>query len=151
MARLNIIRMAQGENTTLGHFYINGIFRCYLLEDSIRSVKVPGSTCIPEGLYNLELNVYAGMNTNYKNRYPDLHKGMVEIVGIPDFSLVFIHIGNNHIETKGCPLVGRNWEFSQGDYRVLQSALAYGSLYPELLKVIAEGSARIEVINRLSL
>lgn len=151
MTRLRIVRMAQGENTTLGHFYINGIFRCYILEDSIRGVKVHGATCIPEGLYNLELNVHAGMNTNYKNRYPNLHKGMVEIVGISDYNLVFIHIGNHHLETKGCPLVGRTWEFSEGDYRVLQSALAYGSLYPELLKVMNEGSNRIEVINRLGL
>ena len=151
MARLKIVRMAQGENTTLSHFYIHGIFRCYVLEDSIRNVKIHGATCIPEGLYDLELNVLAGMNTNYKKRYPDLHKGMVEIVGIPDFSLVFIHIGNHHQETKGCPLTGRYWEFSDGDYRVLQSALAYGSLYPELLKVMDEGSAKIEVINRLGL
>jgi hypothetical protein len=143
--------MAQGENTTLSQFYINVFFKCYLLEDSIRDVKVHSATCIPEGLYKLELNIGAGMNNNYKKRYPGLHKGMVEIVGIPDFSLVFIHIGNHHQETKGCPLTGRYWKFSDGDYRVLQSALAYGSLYPELLKIMDEGSARIEVINRLGL
>lgn len=151
MSKIKIIRMAQGKNTTLGHLYIYGIFRCYILEDAIRDVKVHGATCIPEGLYGLKLNVGAGMNSSYKKRYPNLHKGMVEVVGIPDFNLVFIHIGNHHLETKGCPLTGRYWEFVEGDYRVLQSALAYGSLYPELLKIMDEGSARIEVINRLGL
>lgn len=151
MGKVKIIRMAQGKNTTLSHLYIKDIFRCYLLEDSIRDKKIHGSTCIPEGNYHLKLNPNAGMNGKYKKRYPGLHKGMVEIGGIPNFSLVFIHIGNTHIETLGCPLTGRSFDFSNGDYKVTQSAVSYESLYPELLNLIDQESNKIEIINRLTL
>ena len=36
-----IIRVAQGNNSTLSHLYLNDIFQCYLLEDKIRGVKIP--------------------------------------------------------------------------------------------------------------
>lgn len=143
--------MAQGKNTTLSHLYIKDIFRCYLLEDSIRNFKVHGSTCIPEGVYDLKLNSVAGMNGKYKKRFPDLHKGMIEIVGITNYNLVFIHIGNTHLETLGCPLTGRSYDFSQGDYKVTQSSISYESVYPELLSVMEAGFNNIEITNRLTL
>ena len=37
-----IIRVAQGKHSTLSHLYINGLFACYLLEDSIRALKISG-------------------------------------------------------------------------------------------------------------
>lgn len=150
MESVKIIRMAQGKNTTLSHLFIKGIFRCYLLEDSINEPKVYGSTCIPPGAYPLKLNLYAGMNKNYKARYPSVHEGMIEISGIKDFSLVFIHIGNTHFDTKGCPLTGEYWEFIDGDYKVFQSAVAYETIYPEILNIIKSRSSSIEVINLLN-
>lgn len=149
MSRFKIVRMAQGDNSTLSHFYIHGYFWCYLLEDSIRNIKVHGATCIPEGVYPLKLNMSAGMNVNYKKRYPGIHKGMLEIVDIPNFNLVFIHIGNTHLDTKGCPLTGRSWNYENGEYRVVQSALAYESLYKKLIAVLNLGPAKIEVVNHL--
>jgi len=150
MADIKIIRMAQGKNTTLSHLYIQGIFRCYLLEDLIRDRKIHGATCIPEGTYNLQLNPTAGMNAKYKKRYPEMHKGMVEITGIPNFSLIFIHIGNTHLETLGCPLTGQYFEFDKGDFKVLQSAVAYEYVYPRLSKLAVDGSTTVEVINCLN-
>lgn len=150
MNLVKIIRMAQGTNTTLSHLFIHGIFKCYILEDSIKEKKVHGSTCIPPGTYPLKLNLGAGMNKNYKKRYPAVHEGMIEISDIKDFTLVFIHIGNTHLNTKGCPLTGKDWEFTSGDYRVVRSALAYEAVYPEILNIIKEGPASIEVINLLN-
>ena len=88
------------------------------------------ATCIPEGEYRLRLNSWAGMNARYGNRYGGLHKGMIKITGVPEFSLVFIHIGNYHTDTRGCPLVGSYWQLLDGDYRVLHSAAAYRFVYP---------------------
>src|SRR5690606_23986787 len=130
MSSVKIIRMAQGKNTTLSHLFIRGIFKCYLLEDSIKEQKVYGSTCIPPGTYPLKLNLDAGMNKKYRTRYPSVHKGMIEISGIKNFNLVFIHIGNTHLDTKGCPLTGQDWEFIDGDYKVFRSAVAYEAVYP---------------------
>src|SRR5690606_16023518 len=138
-----IVRVAQGKNTTLSHLYIGGLFCCYLLEDSLRPEKVGGHTAIPAGKYRLRLNTWAGMNVHYQGRYPKLHRGMVEIVDIPDFSLVFIHIGNYHTDTAGCPLTGSYWQLIDGDYRVLHSAAAYKRAYAQLLEAIDAGDEGI--------
>ncbi|WP_188753508.1 DUF5675 family protein [Parapedobacter defluvii] len=61
MNEIKIIRMAQGKHSTLSHLYVAGIFCCYLLEDSIRTEKIFGKTCIPEGEYGLRLNLWAGI------------------------------------------------------------------------------------------
>lgn len=151
MENLKIKRMAQGKNTTLSHLYSNGIFLCYLLEDSIREKKIPGITCIPEGNYTLRLNQNAGMNTSYEKRYPSMHEGMIEICEIPNFSLVFIHIGNNHLETAGCPLSGRSFEYQNGDYSVIKSALAYEYVYPKVVEQLKKGNTNISVVNHLEL
>ncbi|WP_207422824.1 DUF5675 family protein [Desertivirga brevis] len=146
---IKIIRVAAGKNSTLSHLYINSIFQCFLLEDSIRKEKIRGITCIPEGKYQLRLNTTAGMNQRYKQSYAGLHKGMLEISGIPNFSLVFIHVGNYITDTAGCPLTGHSWAVVKGDFQVQQSAFAYREAYPILLKMIASGNAQLEVINHL--
>src|SRR5690606_4000354 len=146
---IRIIRVARGKNSTLSHLYIGSLFRCYLLEDSIREKKIPGATCIPEGEYRLRLNSWAGMNAQYGNRYGSLHKGMIEITGIPEFSLVFIHIGNYHTDTRGCPLVGSYWQLLDGDYRVLHSAAAYRFVYPLLVEEIERGNDTVVVSEKI--
>ncbi len=147
MSNIRIVRVAEGKNSTLSHLYISGVFACYLLEDSIRAVKIPGRTCIPEGEYRLRLNTWAGMNTKYATRHPRVHRGMVEITGIPNFSLVFFHVGNFHTDTAGCPLTGSYWRLMNGDYQVLHSADAYKQVYPLLVEQIGRGGDRISVAN----
>ncbi|MGK6353463.1 DUF5675 family protein [Parapedobacter sp. DT-150] len=149
MNDIRIIRVAQGKHSTLSHLYIGSLFCCYLLEDSIRREKIPAATCIPEGTYRLRLNPWAGMNAGYGVKYPKLHHGMLEITGIPDFSLVFLHIGNYHTQTAGCPLTGSYWQLTDGDYRVLHSAAAYKYAYPRLVEQIAQGNQRLVVENRI--
>ena len=146
---IKIIRVAQGKNSTLSHLYIGGIFCCYLLEDSIRKEKIPGITCIPEGEYGLSLNHWAGMNAKYAPKYPKLHQGMVEITEIPNYSLVFFHIGNYHTQTAGCPLTGSYWQLLDGDYHVLHSAAAYKYVYPLLREQIELVNDRLVVENRV--
>ncbi|MFD2960165.1 MULTISPECIES: DUF5675 family protein [Olivibacter] len=140
---IKLIRIAEGINTTLGQLYINNLFQCYILEDKIRDKKIPGETAIPAGTYQLGLNKLAGMNAKYQSRYSSMHKGMVEIRGIPNFSLVFFHIGNYHTDTRGCPLTGSYYQLIDGDYRVLHSADAYRRVYPLLAKAAAAGSSLI--------
>ena len=142
-----IIRVAQGKHSTLSHLYIGNLFCCYLLEDSIRKEKIQGLTGIPEGQYRLRLNTWAGMNARYGPKYPKLRQGMVEITGIPNFDLVFIHIGNYHTETAGCPLTGSYWQRLDGDYQVMESAAAYRYVYPLLVEQVDKGNDRIVVQN----
>lgn len=133
-----LIRVAAGKNSTLGHLYINGLFGCYILEDAIRDRKIPEQTAIPAGEYTMGVNTTAGMNARYGNRYARMHQGMVEVRGIPNFSLVFFHIGNYHTDTAGCLLTGSYWQLIDGDYRVLHSAAAYKHVYPLLVEQIKQ-------------
>lgn len=144
-----IIRVAEGKNSTLSHLYIGGLFCCYLLEDSIRKEKISGLTCIPEGEFRLSLNHWAGMNARYERRFPKLHEGMVEITEIPNYQLVFIHIGNYHTDTAGCPLTGSYWQRLDGDYQVMHSETAYKYVYPLLVEGIQRGNTRLVVENRV--
>lgn len=149
MNRIIIKRVKSGPNSTLSHLYIDGIFMCYLLEDRISKVKVAGQTCIPEGDYHLYINTTAGMNKRYQNRFPKLHQGMIQICGIANFDLVFIHIGNYYSETRGCPLAGHYWNLSNGDFEVMQSGFIYPIIYQRLLDMVQSGCNGITVINQV--
>lgn len=144
-----IIRVAQGMQSTLSHLYINGLFACYLLEDSIRDNKIPGQTCIPTGVFQLSLNKTAGMHFRYHKEYPLMHKGMVEIDNLPNFDLVFFHKGNTHLDTKGCPLIGHYWIKVDDDFQVMLSGFAYRQVYPKLVEQILKGNSQIVIENKI--
>ena len=107
---LKLVRARQGKQSTLSYLFVDGKFVCYALEDAIRDVKIKGETAIPTGRYSLILNTYGGMNARYKRLFQDFHKGMIEIKEIPNYSYVYMHIGNNIGDTSGCILVGTSWE-----------------------------------------
>ncbi|HWL00278.1 MAG TPA: DUF5675 family protein [Parapedobacter sp.] len=146
IATIKMIRVVEGKHSTLSHLYIGGIFCCYLLEDLVRERKIAGETAIPPGNYGLSINHWAGMNGKYAKRFPRLHEGMVEITEIPNFRLVFFHMGNEHTHTQGCPLTGTYWERVKGEYVVRASGAAYEYVYPMLLEEIEKGNNRLVVI-----
>lgn len=145
--RTKIIRVAEGKQSTLSQLYIDDIFQCYLLEDKIRDVKIPKQTAIPKGNYSLRLNTWGGMNAEYRQKFPKLHKGMIEINGLPNFSFVYIHIGNTFKQTAGCPLCGFGFEMVNGDYQVLRSKDAYQMIYPKLLALAQDKHNGISIEN----
>lgn len=140
MAEIHVKRIRQGKNSTLSELSIDGEFVCYVLEDSVRDEKIKGSTAIPAGRYKLEFNRYGAMNGRYKKKFPDLHKGMIELTGIPDFSYVYIHIGNNFSDTSGCLLVGKTMRYDKdfGEYEIYQSKKAYKSLYRRICTMMEQ-------------
>ncbi|TZF83919.1 hypothetical protein FW774_10710 [Pedobacter sp. BS3] len=144
--RTKILRVAEGKQSTLSHLYIDDVFQCYLLEDKIRSIKIPKQTAIPTGNYTLRLNTWGGMNAEYRQKFPKLHKGMIEINGLPNFSFVYIHIGNTYRQTAGCPLCGFGFEMVNGDFQVLRSKDAYQMIYPKLLQ-LAQGNEKGIIIE----
>lgn len=145
--RTKIIRVAEGKQSTLSQLYIDNIFQCYLLEDKIRDVKIPKQTAIPKGNYTLRLNTWGGMNAEYRQKFPKLHTGMIEINGLPNFSFVYIHIGNTYRQTAGCPLCGFGFEMVNGDYQVLRSKDAYQMIYPKLLALAQDNQNDISIEN----
>lgn len=142
---LKLIRSKQGKESTLSEIYLDGQFVGYGLEDAIRETKIKGSTAIPAGKYRLGLNIYGAMNASYKRKFPKLHRGMIEILDIPNFSYVYIHIGNHIGDTSGCVLVGNKMALVNGDYEIYQSKKAYVALYEKLVEMIVSGEVFIEV------
>jgi hypothetical protein len=101
---LHLQREPSAKGATLGKLSIDGVVYCDTLEDQIREIpgvpvsqwKVQDQTAIPAGRYKVEI----AMSPHFKRELPHL-------LNVPGFSGVLIHGGNEHGDTKGCVLVGR--------------------------------------------
>ncbi len=142
---IKVLRTKQGKHSTLSEIYVNNQFVCYGLENIPRPVKIRGETAIPAGHYPLGFNRDGGMNGRYYDDYPKLHRGMLEIRDIPNFSYVYFHKGNSYKETAGCVLVGNQYVLEDGDYRLLASGVAYKKFYPLVAELMLQGLVEVQV------
>ena len=124
-------RKWQTASSTIGELSVDGVFECYVLEDTVRpaGVKVAGQTAIPSGTYKVVID----MSTRFKRLMP-------HILDVPDFTGVRIHSGNTSADTEGCLLLGRTKE----DGRVGESKLAFDAFFPKLQAV---GTAGLQILN----
>lgn len=137
-------RISSGEESTLGVFHdVTDIkaprFLCYTLEDQANEPKIPGETRIPAGRYQIKLRNQGGMTRRYGRRFP-WHRGMLWLQDVPDFTFVYIHVGNKDDDTEGCLLVG-DGQVSNVTERglVTGSVAAYARLYAEILEAMDQG------------
>jgi hypothetical protein len=122
---------------TPGELFIDGKFECYTLEDERRTEKVKHETCIWEGTYPIRLRTFGGHHDRYKVKFPDIHKGMLEICNVLEFIAILIHIGNDDDDTSGCLLVGSAIDESRG--KLYRSTEAYLRLYRKVLSALLKG------------
>lgn len=92
---LLLIRDTFTDKSTTGRLYIEDTFECYTLEDVVREDKIYGKTAIPEGRYEVVLD----MSVRFKKELPRL-------LNVPNFEGIRIHAGNKAEDTEGCILVG---------------------------------------------
>jgi hypothetical protein len=138
--KLFVIRYAHGENSTLGLFLIENKFYVYTLEDAFHVVKIPGETRIPNGTYKVILRNYGGHHQRYKVKFPDIHKGMLQVMDVPNYTDILIHIGNDEDDTEGCLLVGdKSITNIQSSGRIESSTIAYKRIYPIIANAIDSG------------
>jgi hypothetical protein len=99
--KLELNRIAKKPLYTIGRLFVDGKYFCDTLEDRCRDFdkeeKVMNETAIPEGTYEVIVNVSA----KFKRKLPLL-------LNIPHFSGIRIHRGNTDKDTSGCILVGEN-------------------------------------------
>lgn len=112
---------------------------CFTLEDQHRDVKVHGDTRIPAGRYALKLRKIGTKHEEYAEKFPNMHKGMLEITGIPNFEAVMLHIGNTEADTAGCPLVGCGVTLKSGRLTLDESTIAYKKIYPAIAATLLAG------------
>lgn len=142
-------RFGFGRDSTLSALWIDTTLVGFVIEDERRKAKVYGETCIPAGTYSLALRHHGGFHERYGQRFGTMHKGMIELVGVPGFSDVLIHCGNTDDDTNGCllvnatPLIGADGEFVGAG-----SEAMYKLVYPQIAESIIFGAASITIRER---
>src|SRR4051812_40685321 len=104
--KILVDRFISDQNTTISHIQVDGKFVCFGLEDEFRPTKVSKETRIPAGEYKIKLRTSGPHHEKYKKKFPDFHRGMLELRDVPNFNDILIHIGNTEKDTDGCLLVG---------------------------------------------
>jgi len=144
---LQLLRLRDNANSTIGTLHVDGEFECFTLEDTYNEPKVYGKTRVPSGTYEIELRTEGHMTTRYLDRYGPIHKGMLWLRNVKNFKYVYIHIGNTEDDTDGCILLGSGCTARTNEQNVTGSALAYLELYPRVAKEILAGEkVTIEII-----
>ena len=137
---VKLIRFSSQEDSTLGLLYIDGEFQCFTIEDEFREEKVHGETRIPEGIYQLGIRAEGGFHERYKQRFRGVHKGMIEVLDVPNFKYILLHIGNWEDQTEGCILLGNSAKQNvTGAGMVLESKIAYLRVYPIIMRALQKG------------
>ncbi|MDQ2177942.1 DUF5675 family protein [Marinifilum sp. D714] len=146
---LQLIRYSMSESSTLGMLFIDGHFSCYTLEDAAREKKIPGETCIPAGIYGITLRTEGGQNHRYTQKFPNMHKGMLHLLNVPNFKYVYIHFGNTKEDTDGCILVGDGANNNQIEEGFVSSSVkAYQGIYKIIVDAIEDGEGVwIEIVD----
>ena len=140
---ITVDRFISDDDTTISRVSVDGRFVCFGLEDEFREEKVASETRISEGTYQIELRTEGGHHNRYNNRFDDIHKGMLHIQDVPNFTFILIHCGNTDEDTDGCLLVGSQALTEPGEMRVTQSTAAYRRFYPMVVDAAAAGDLTI--------
>jgi len=153
--KLELYRFSTQNESTLGILYLvnDGTnqkdFLCFTLEDEKREVKVYGETRIPKGTYQIEYRKEGGYHNKYTKRFPSIHRGMLEVRDVPNFTHILLHCGNTDNDTDGCLLVGN--VISQNitkDGFLGQSTDCYKRIYPILADILdTQKHLSIKIIN----
>ena len=136
---LSIHRISSGKNDTIGEFFDeNQYLMCNTLEDEYREKKLSKETRIWAGRYKLGIRQeITPLTTKYLNdkRIPFFERH-IEILNVPQFKGVYIHIGNNEFHTDACVLVGY-WQ-NKNIRRIDNSVKAYTKFYTKYYPLLKQ-------------
>lgn len=139
---MNIImpRFGYGSKSTLGALILPDMTSCSTIEDARRATKIPGKTCIPEGIYRITLYKSPKFNTRYAMLFPDIHRGMLLLNDVPGYSGILIHCGNDDADTEGCICVGAApLVLASANFYVQRSQPTYKKVYPKIVAPLLAG------------
>ena len=141
---LIVLRISSQEDSISGLLFeqtdIGKQFMCYTLEDEKRALKVPGETRVPAGIYDIEFRTEGGFHNRYSKKFA-FHKGMLQVMNVPNFEYILLHIGNDDSHTAGCLLIGDSQENNMiiKDGFIGKSGNAYKRIYPKIAKALENG------------
>lgn len=116
--KITLKRIALKQTYTIGKLYIDDVYFCDTLEDTVRDLnksgkfdngeqKIKGKTAIPYGVYEITTNV---VSPRFKDRaWAKPYCGKIpRLINVPSFDGVLMHPGSSAADTSGCLLVGKN-------------------------------------------
>jgi len=137
---IEVLRLSTTPESTIGALYVDGAWTAWTVEDTWRADKEAGVTRIPQGRYRVLLRREGGMHADYQRKYGDIHRGMLWLQDVPQFSYVYFHVGNKASHSEGCILVGKTANSNTlEDGFVGASGDTYRAFYPAVADNIEAG------------
>ena len=123
-------RIASDKESTLGLLTVDGKKFSFVIEDEEREIKVKGETRIPAGKYFVKFRKQlTPLTKKYRKRY-SWFTYHLELQNVPNFSYVYIHIGNFESSTDACQVVGNKAGFDGNNhFRNFESVDNFRRLY----------------------
>ena len=139
--KLTLKRIALRPTYTIGKLYIDNVYFCDTIEDTVRDInkngkfdngekKVHSKTAIPYGTYEIKWT--------YSPRFK---KYTPQLMNVPSFEGIRIHAGNKSADTEGCLILGENKQVG----KVLNSRATINKFYPIIKEACSKGKVTIEI------
>lgn len=139
--KLTLKRIALRPTYTIGKLYIDDVYFCDTIEDTVRDLnkngkfdngekKVHSKTAIPYGIYEIKWT--------YSPRFK---KYTPQLMNVPSFEGIRIHAGNTSADTEGCLILGKNKQVG----KVLNSRATINKFYPIIKEACSNGRVTIEI------
>ena len=139
--KLTLKRIALRQTYTIGKLYIDDVYFCDTIEDTVRDInkngkfdnvekKVHSKTAIPYGTYEIKWT--------YSPRFK---KYTPQLINVPSFEGIRIHAGNTSADTEGCLILGENKQVG----KVLNSRATINKFYPIIKEACSKGKVTIEI------
>ena len=139
--KLTLKRIALRPTYTIGKLYIDDVYFCDTIEDTVRDLnkngkfdngekKVHSKTAIPYGIYEIKWT--------YSPRFK---KYTPQLMNVPSFEGIRIHAGNTSADTEGCLILGKNKQVG----KVLNSRATINKFYPIIRNACSNGKVTIEI------
>lgn len=139
--KLTLKRIALRQTYTIGKLYIDDVYFCDTIEDTVRDTnkngkfdngekKIHSKTAIPYGIYEIKWT--------YSPRFK---KYTPQLMNVPSFEGIRIHAGNTSDDTEGCLILGENKQVG----KVLNSRATTNKFYPIIKEACSKGKVTIEI------
>lgn len=139
--KLTLKRIALRPTYTIGKLYIDDVYFCDTIEDTVRDLnkngkfdngekKLHSKTAIPYGTYEIKWT--------YSPRFK---KYTPQLMNVPSFEGIRIHAGNTSADTEGCLILGKNKQVG----KVLNSRDTINKFYPIIKEACSNGKVTIEI------
>lgn len=113
------------------------LFQAYTLEDQFQEVKVRKETRVPAKIYEIVIQMQDTPKTiQYRKKYTWFQRHLM-LKDVPNFTGVYLHIGNTDEDTEACILLGDNADNNViGPGSISNSTASFMRFYKELYDVL---------------